>query len=124
MVLLQVGIERKVRDAQYIYTVLSTNCLKTSEVFTSTTVVANSLRLFAFIEKQQVLGSNKNKLFKEKKTPEQLAEEKKDKFAGAFVMNPAHCSSTGFYLLGVLNKFIHDHVIDFDISSELIRRFT
>lgn len=117
-VLLQVGIERKTRDADYIYTIMSLNCLKPSEVFTSTTVVANALRLFVFTEKNQVLGSNKNKLYKVKKTPEQIAEEKKNKFAGAFVMNPAHCSPTGFVLLGMLNKFIHDNVIDFDITSE------
>ena len=118
-VLLQVGIERKVHDASYIYTMLSTNGLKTSEVFTSTTVVGNSLRLFALTEKKKVLGSNKNKLFKVQKTEEQIKEEKKNKFAGAFVMNPAHCTPTGFMLLGVLNKYIHDHAIDFDITSEL-----
>jgi hypothetical protein len=71
------------------------------------------------------MGSNKNKLFKVEKTEEQIREEKKDKFAGAFVMNPGHCSPTGFMLLGALNKYIHDHVIDEDISSELNHgRFT
>ena len=64
------------------------------------------------------MGSNKNKLFKVPKTEEQIKEEKKDKFAGAFVMNPAHCTSTGFMLLGVLNDYIHNFVIDFDIGSE------
>jgi hypothetical protein len=97
---------------------MTTSSLKPSEVFTSTTVVGNDLRLFADIESNMVLGSNKNKLFKVPKTEEQIKEEKKDKFAGAFVMNPAHCSPTGFILLGALNKYIHDHAIDFDISSE------
>jgi hypothetical protein len=124
-VLLQVGIERKTHDANYIYTVMTTSSLKTSEVFTSTTVVGNDLRLFADIEFDIVMGSNKNKLFKVEKTEEQIREEKKDKFAGAFVMNPGHCSPTGFMLLGALNKYIHDHVIDEDISSELNHgRFT
>ena len=99
---------------------MSVNCLKPSEVFTSTTVVGNALRLFAFVEKGQVLGSNKNKLFKTYNDNEDDDddEEKEDKFAGAFVMNPAHCTSTGFMLLGVLNDYIHNFVIDFDIGSE------
>lgn len=117
-VLLQVGIERKTHDANYIYLVMTTSSLKPSEVFTSTTVVGNDLRLFADMESGMVMGSNKNKLFKVPKTEEQIKEEKKDKFAGAFVMNPGHCSSTGYVLLGSLNKYIHDHAIDFDITSE------
>ena len=119
-VLLQKGIERKTNDANYIYLVMTTSSLKTSEVFTSTTVVGNDLRLYADMKKGKVMGSNKNKLFRKPKTEEQKKQEKKDKFAGAFVMNPSHCSSTGFVLLGSENRFIHDHVIDFDITSELI----
>jgi hypothetical protein len=117
-VLLQVGIDRKTRDADYVYLIMNTSCLKPSEIFTSTTVVANDLRLFADMEEGSVMGSNKNKLYKVAKTEEQIKEEKKDKFAGAFVMNPAHCSSTGFILLGTLNRYIHDHAIDEDIGSE------
>lgn len=117
-VLLQAGIERKTHDADAIYATIYIDCVRVSEIFTSTVVVGNSLRLFAFIEKNNVMGSNKNKLYKVAKTPEQIKEEKKNKFAGAFVMNPAHCSPTGFILLGQLNKYIHDHVIDEDITSE------
>ena len=118
MVLLQVGIERKTRDASYIYMVITSNCLKTSEVFTSTSVVANSLRLFAMKEDHMAMGSNKNKLFRVEKTEEQKKQDKKDKFAGAFVLNPAHCTSTGFELLGQENSKIHEHGIDMDITSE------
>lgn len=117
-VLLQFGIDNKVHDTDAIYATIHIDCVKPSEVFTSTLVVGNSLRLFAFIEKGNVMGSNKNKLFKVKKTAEQIKQEKKDKFAGAWVMHPKHCSSTGFKLLGQLNKYIHDHAIDFDITSE------
>jgi hypothetical protein len=125
--LLQVGIERKTRDMDSIYTTIYLDCVKTSEVFTSTVVVANSLRYFALYEKGYAMGSNINKLYKVQKTDEQISDAKEDKFAGAFVMNPAHCSSTGFMLLAQLNKYIHDHCIDFDIASELSiypRRFT
>ena len=118
MVLLQVGIERKTRDMDSIYTTIYLDCVRPSEVFTSTVVIANSLRYFALYEQGHAMGSNSNKLFKVQKTKEQQEEDKKDKFAGAFVMNPAHCTSTGFKLLGQLNKYIHDHSVDMDITSE------
>ena len=117
-VLLQVGIERKTHDANYIYLVMTTSSLKTSEIFTSTTVVGNDLRLFADMKKDMVMGPNKNKLYRQPKTEEEKKLEKLNKFAGAFVMSPDHCSSTGFVLLGVENKYIHNHAIDFDIGSE------
>lgn len=41
-----------------------------------------------------------------------------DKFDGAFVMSTEHMSSTGFKLLGKLAQFIHEMVVDFDITSE------
>ena len=117
-VLLQVGIERKTRDMDSIYATFHLDCVKLSEVFTSTAVVGNSLRYFALYEKDSAMGSNRNKLYRVEKTPEQKKADEEDKFAGAFVMNPAHCSSTGFKLLAQLNKYIHDNVIDFDITSE------
>lgn len=116
---LQVGIERKVHDIDFMYMIMTTSAIRIMEVFTSTLVVGGSLRSYVFIEKNHVMGSNKNKLFRVKKTPEQIKEDEKNKFAGAFVMDPAHCSSTGHMLLGILNKYIHDHVIDMDIGSEL-----
>lgn len=117
-VLLQVGIERKVHDAEYIYLMMNTTCVKPYEVFASSTVTGNDLRLYADIESGMLMSSNENKLFKVVKTEEQIKEEKRDKFAGAFVMNPEHCTTTGFMLLGALNKYIHNHVIDEDITSE------
>ena len=118
MVLLQVGIERKTRDMDSIYATFHLDCVKLSEVFTSTAVVGNSLRYFALYEKDSAMGSNRNKLYRVEKTAEQKKADEEEKFAGAFVMNPAHCSSTGFKLLAQLNKYIHDNVIDMDITSE------
>ena len=117
-VLLQNGIDQKTHDTDYVYNMMSSTCLNYNEIFTSTQVVANDLRLFALLQKDSIMGSNKNKLFRVQKTEEQIKQEKKDKFSGAFVMSPNHCSSTGFMLLGTLNKFIHDHAIDFDIGAE------
>lgn len=118
MVLLQAGIERKTMDASYIYTLISQNCLKVGEVFVSTTIVGNSLRLFALQEEKCAMGSNAQKLFKVPKTEEELKREKEDKFAGAFVLYPQHAKSTGFELLGQASRYIHNFCIDYDIGSE------
>lgn len=117
-VLLQYGIENETHDMDAIYETIHIDCVKPPEVFTSTIVVGNSLRLYAFLETDNVMGSNRNKLYAVKQTEEEKKQAKKDKFAGAWVMNPAHCTSTGFMLLGQLNKYIHEHCIDMDITAE------
>lgn len=43
---------------------------------------------------------------------------KKDKYTGAFVMHPDHQQSTGFEMYGAAMKYIHEHVVDQDITSE------
>jgi hypothetical protein len=45
-------------------------------------------------------------------------DEEEDKFKGALVLHPNHMNPTGFMLLNQVMKFIHEHVIDFDITSE------
>lgn len=117
---LQVGIDRMVKDSEYIYLLMSTTCIKPNEAFTTTTFDCNDLRLFVDMHYDVVLGQNKNKLFKTYKSEDDLDDEdnEEDKFSGAFVMSPNHCKSTGFILLGALNNFIHDHCIDMDIGSE------
>lgn len=117
-VLLQYGIENKTQDMDAVYETIHMDCVCPKEAFTSTAVVGNSLRLYAYLETDSVQGSNRNKLFAVKQTEEEKRQAKKDKFAGAWVMDPAHCSSTGFRLLGQLNKYIHTHCIDMDITAE------
>lgn len=117
-VLLQVGIDRKVRDSEYVYLVMYTTCIKPNELFTTTTFDGNDIRLFIDMHYDVIFGQNKNKLYRVKKTKEEIKEAKKKKFSGAFVMNPDHIRSTGFKLLGALNNLIHEHVIDEDIGSE------
>lgn len=117
-VLLQFGIENKTHDMDAVYETIHIDCVTPKEAFTSTAVIQNSLRLYAYLEEGQVMGSNRNKLFRVKQTEEEIAQAKKDKFAGAWVMSPAHCSPTGYKLLGVLNKYIHIHCIDMDITAE------
>lgn len=43
---------------------------------------------------------------------------KRDKYAGAFVMNPLHMKSTGFKVLGRETNYIHNLMADLDIGSE------
>lgn len=121
-VLLQSGIEWKTRDLSYVYTLMSSSCIKFGEIFTSTTLVSNDIRVFGYNNENMLLGTNKNKLLAQPMTEEEAKEHKKrkekDKFAGAFVMNPAHCQSTGFKILGKDNKYFHEHSADEDITSE------
>ena len=37
---------------------------------------------------------------------------KREKYAGAFVMNPLYIAPTGVKIRGKLSKFVHDHVVD------------
>lgn len=118
-VLLQVGIDRKVRDSEYVYLLMATSCIKPNELFSTTIFDGNDIRLFVDMHFDVIFGQNKNKLFRVKRTAEEIKQMKKQKgFAGAFVMDPAHIKTTGFVLLGALNNFIHQHVIDEDIASE------
>jgi hypothetical protein len=141
-VLLLVGIARKTKDIDTFYSMMYSNALLPGEIFTTTKLVENAIRLFA---KDYVLGSNRAKLYKGKKTnfdkliedissnyidgededfslddySEDIDEDaKRDKFQGAFVMDPSHMSSSGFMLLGKESKYCHNYVVDEDIESE------
>lgn len=124
-VLLQVGIDRKVRDSEYAYLMMSSTCVKPNELFVTTTFDGNDIRLFVDMHYDVVVGQNKNKLYRPKLSKEEMDQLKRRKkedddesFSGAFVLHPAHIRSTGFELLGSINNLIHNHVIDEDISSE------
>ena len=150
--LLQMGINRKTRDADSFYSNIYTNAVLPNEVFTSTVIIANSLRMFVSNWScGYLMGYNKNKFIQEiaKQVEEEVVKEfdefgeviedddddvviedsgdksdkKKDKFQGAFVMNPLHMLSTGYSMLGSLSKFIHQFVIDMDIKAEYKRPF-
>lgn len=43
---------------------------------------------------------------------------KREKYAGAFVMNPLYINPTGVKIRGKLSKWVHDEVVDEDITSE------
>lgn len=63
-VLLQFGIDSRTNDMASFYATVYLDCVRPNEVFTSTTVISNSLRKYAFVKENSVMGSNKNKLFK------------------------------------------------------------
>lgn len=43
---------------------------------------------------------------------------KREKYAGAFVMNPLYINPTGVMIRGKPSKFVHDHVVDLDVTSD------
>lgn len=148
-VMLQHGINSKTKDSTTMYMNMYSNAVLVNEIFTSTTLLANALRIFVFnLRNGYLLGSNKNKLFKNNgvdysvlfnntnndSTDDDTNEadsfyvgvdevegeesEEDEKYQGAYVMNPEHMSPTGFKLFGKENKYIHEHGIDMDITSE------
>ena len=44
---------------------------------------------------------------------------KREKYAGAFLMNPLYINPTGVMIRGKPSKFVHDHVVDLNISGPL-----
>jgi len=62
-VLLQFGIHKKTNDISSIYATIHLDCVTPNEIFTSTAVVCNSLRKYAYLNENQVMGSNRNRLY-------------------------------------------------------------
>lgn len=143
-VLLQYGIESKVKDMNTIFDRMCSNAVLPNQSFTTTKVVIYSLTLFGY-ERGVYVGTNRNKYQKEN-IAEDLSEDeldiyldlyedeeeedeelegsdsntskKREKYQGAFVMNPLYQHSTGIEVMGKEAKFIHDYVGDEDITSE------
>lgn len=62
-VLLQYGVNKKTKDSASAYTTIYSNAVLPHEIFTSTTILANSIRMFAFLYKDgYLMGVNKNKI--------------------------------------------------------------
>ena len=73
-VLLQFGINKKTSDMDSFYTSVYMDCVSPPEVNTSTTIISNSLRLYAFKNENSVMGSNRAKLYKNNVQPEELVD--------------------------------------------------
>lgn len=147
-VLLQYGIENKTHDMQTIYSRLYTLGVLPNQAFTTTKVVLYALYMFGldhgYILGQNRNKGHKNNaalnygdifnavdestdddeyfdLIFGDTDDEELSEEdeeKREKYAGAFVMNPLYLSPTGFTIRGKPSKYVHEHVADEDVTSE------
>lgn len=147
-VLLQWGIETKTMDIQTIYSRMYDLFVTPSQSFTTTKVVLHALYSYAlgkgFVLGQNRNKNHKNLILpkygeKFANITEDMDEEeymseifggdeeveenedgtvKREKYAGAFVMNPLYINPTGVYVRGKPSKFIHDHVVDLDVTSE------
>lgn len=148
-VLLQYGINRKTKDFSNAYGTIYGNAVLPNEIFTSTTILANSIRSFAFkFQEGYLMGINKNKIIDPIHNFDKLIsgianidtssvdyeepdfydisdfddesddEEEEEKFQGAHVQNPLYMTSTGYKIFGKESKYVHEDVIDEDITSE------
>ena len=151
--LLQSAIEHKTKDSDDMYGRMYDNALLPNEVFTSTQMWAQYLRMQLQSKFDRVLCNNRNKIrdtdasfideslnfiydsddyddFDSDEELEDIADTieesqsvvddkgKKKKFSGAIVQNPERMSSSGFKIYDMYSKYIHEDVIDEDITSE------
>ena len=151
--LLQSAIEHKTKDSDDMYGRMYDNALLPNEVFTSTQMWAQYLRMQLQSKFDRVLCNNRNKIrdtdasfideslnfiydsdeyddFDSDEELEGIADTieesqsvvddkgKKKKFSGAIVQNPERMSSSGFKIYDMNSKYIHEDVIDEDITSE------
>lgn len=151
--LLQFAIEHKTKDSDDMYGRMYDNALLPNEVFTSTQMWAQYLRMQLQSKFDRVLCNNRNKIrdtdasfideslnfiydsdeyddFDSDEELEGIADTieesqsvvddkgKKKKFSGAIVQNPERMSSSGFKIYDMNSKYIHEDVIDEDITSE------
>ena len=151
--LLQSAIEHKTKDSDDMYGRMYDNALLPNEVFTSTQMWAQYLRMQLQSKFDRVLCNNRNKIrdtdasfideslnfiydsddyddFDSDEELEGIADTieesqsvvddkgKIKKFSGAIVQNPERMSSSGFKIYDMNSKYIHEDVIDEDITSE------
>lgn len=147
-VLLQWSIETKTMDIQTIYSRLYDLFVTPAQSFTTTKVVLHALYAYAlgkgFVLGQNRNKNHKNLIlpkygerfanvtedttedeyfdlaFAEEEVNEESEDGtvKREKYAGAFVMNPLYINPTGVKIRNKPSKFIHDHVVDLDVTSE------
>lgn len=138
-ILLQLGLHRKNNDITDVYTRCYGDALLPNEVFTTTTMLANSFKMY--IESDEIglmFGNNKNKIFEPAsiyrindgdeerlidvygRDPDDFDDDdeeeddgktkKKEKFDGAIVSNSNRMLPTGITLSGTPNSKIHKNV--------------
>lgn len=148
-VLLQWSIETKTMDIQTIYSRLYDLFVTPAQSFTTTKVVLHALYAYAlgkgFVLGQNRNKNHKNLIlpkygerfanvtedttedeyfdlaFAEEEVNEESEDGtvKREKYAGAFVMNPLYINPTGVKIRNKPSKFIHDHVVDLNIMGPL-----
>lgn len=145
--LLLAALHEVTNDINELYIRCSTDGLMPYEIFTSTAMLTDSLRLFIENNCNMIMGNNRNKIFKNDNSnqnkytliddddmwefdifgEEEDAEDdddettdngKKKKFSGAYVSNPTRMLSTGLKINGSESNYVHNHIIDQDITSE------
>jgi hypothetical protein len=141
-VLLLARLNQKTDDFGEMYMRMTVDCLMPNQIFTSTEMLTNSIRMFFEEKYNLILGNNIRKAIQnaENQTVSVISENGDDlndmyanyniqnaseeeaddekQFSGAFVANTTRMSPTSTKILGKPMKYIHDYVIDFDIRAE------
>lgn len=113
-VLLQVGIERKVKDTNQVYISSYANATPYESIFRQTVKLRN-LQYITYLRDGTVPGENINCMNYEASEDEQ--DEKKDKFEGALVGDPRLMLPVGSKLYGKRQNNIFSACVDMDMSA-------
>lgn len=122
-VLLQMGINKKTRDSEYIYFEALSTATRFDKIFRQTVFLRNT----AYVEYDKqglIIGNNHNitnydllRKAKESNSNDDEINQLIEKADGALVTDPLLNEHTGVSVLGMRSKFIYDFVIDMDFSS-------
>ena len=118
-VLLQYGIEYRVKDFDYIYTMSYLNAVPYHRVFHRIINIRNQSYL-SYWKQGLIPGNNKNKFNEEDRYYEEESEDDDDdddKIAGALVADPAYNDYVGRPLYGHPTNNIFRYVIDEDMTA-------
>lgn len=118
--LLQMGIERKTKDTDNVFSLALINATPYENAF-SQTILLRNYAYMSYFEQGYIIGNNRNTGNQEPQKPlNPLADEDEDNedtFAGGLVCDPLLNDYVGVVNFGKRSKYIFRDVIDFDYES-------
>lgn len=114
-VLLQYKIEQKVNDVEFMFQKSYDSGTRYDKAFKETTYLRN-LGFKDFKEQGKILGNNQNANY-DATFGSSDSDEKREKFEGAIVGNPALNRKTGILLFGRRSGHVFNNIFDMDVTS-------
>lgn len=115
-VLLQLGIDERTKDSQFIYFASISTATRYEKIFRQTVFLRNVAYL-EYDKQGLVICNNKNVDYDVPPGWKPLDEEEEEKADGALVSDPLNNDHHGITIYGMRSKFIFDNVIDMDFGA-------